>query len=282
MSVRECEFLSLLREDLDMKTQVEKSWLPVDVESSEINSRSAMREPFIAGADDSLSLHRTKNIANAPPGKQSCKTLLIDPNGLLSEALKPILAETPYRPVLSGTGFGEIQYMLEGENSASLLIMDAALDFMMARERVRSLKERNPSIRIVMLVERYDLDQMLAAIQAGAAAYLVKSTSHAALVKTLDLVMLGEEICPVIVFPQLGEMANPASSSKARGLTEREMTILECLTDGASNKLIARRLDVAESTVKVHVKAILRKLKLKNRTQAAMWASNYILPRKRL
>jgi two-component system nitrate/nitrite response regulator NarL len=59
-------------------------------------------------------------------------------------------------------------------------------------------------------------------------------------------------------------------------LSDREAQILRCLTQGASNKLIARELGVAEATVKVHIKAILRKVKAVNRTQAAMWAAGYL------
>ena len=64
-----------------------------------------------------------------------------------------------------------------------------------------------------------------------------------------------------------------AASAATSGLSPRETEVLRCLADGASNKMIARKFDLAEATVKVHVKAVLRKLKLGNRTQAAMWAS---------
>jgi two-component system nitrate/nitrite response regulator NarL len=64
------------------------------------------------------------------------------------------------------------------------------------------------------------------------------------------------------------------NGANIRGLSEREQTILICLADGSSNKVIARKLDTAEETVKVHMKAILRKIGVKNRTQAAIWALN--------
>jgi two-component system nitrate/nitrite response regulator NarL len=62
----------------------------------------------------------------------------------------------------------------------------------------------------------------------------------------------------------------------ARGLSSRELAILRTLMEGASNKVIARKLVITEATVKVHMKAILRKLSLQNRTQAAIWARNYL------
>ena len=66
------------------------------------------------------------------------------------------------------------------------------------------------------------------------------------------------------------------SATGVRSITTREAEILRCLVDGAPNKMIARKLDVAEATVKVHVKAILRKIGVANRTQAAMWASQHL------
>jgi two-component system nitrate/nitrite response regulator NarL len=61
-----------------------------------------------------------------------------------------------------------------------------------------------------------------------------------------------------------------------KGLSVRETVILRCLMEGDSNKLIARKFDITEATVKVHVKAILRKIRAKNRTQAAIWAASHL------
>jgi two-component system nitrate/nitrite response regulator NarL len=109
-----------------------------------------------------------------------------------------------------------------------------------------------------------------------------------ALLKALELVMLGETFLPASVSvellkqelrPQLcdGRAAPAPEIAEGMGkLSKREAQILHCLTQGASNKLIARDLGVAEATVKVHIKAILRKVKVANRTQAAMWAQQHL------
>jgi two-component system, NarL family, nitrate/nitrite response regulator NarL len=111
------------------------------------------------------------------------------------------------------------------------------------------------------------------------------------LVKALDLVMLGETFIPAAVsLALLNQTASrpqfrsgvstaplPANDfAPASRLSTREAQILHHLTRGASNKLIARDLGVAEATVKVHIKAILRKVKAANRTQAAMWAQQHL------
>jgi len=102
--------------------------------------------------------------------------------------------------------------------------------------------------------------------------------------------MLGETVLPTHLMTQLLDTAPVSaeeprdnagigldlSDPRLRKLSTRESQILNCLTDGAPNKVIARKLDVAEATVKVHIKAILRKIGATNRTQAAMWATAHL------
>nr|WP_281381284.1 response regulator transcription factor [Microvirga lupini] len=141
-----------------------------------------------------------------------------------------------------------------------------------------------------MLVDQYDLNQVLTAFRSGADAYLKKSISYEVLVKSLDLVLLGEAIFPGAIIDLLREQDARVEQSKqtsapegpqelnppAKGLSVRETVILRCLMDGDSNKIIARKFDITEATVKVHVKAILRKIQAKNRTQAAIWAASHL------
>ena len=116
--------------------------------------------------------------------------------------------------------------------------------------------------------------------------------SRDALIGALEFVMLGETFLPAkLCLPILQEMSSrhpmALQSSAAlgsgndslkvlRGLSNREVQILQCLTKGSSNKQIARELGLADATIKVHVKAILRKVRLENRTQAAIWARQHL------
>jgi len=118
-----------------------------------------------------------------------------------------------------------------------------------------------------------------------------------AFVKSIELVMMGETVFP----PAFLSSSAPAIKSDHRSrttpvaetertiivtaedaaapqLSPRELVILRCLIEGNSNKGIARKIDIAEATVKVHVKAILRKIRVQNRTQAAIWGMNNVLP----
>jgi two-component system nitrate/nitrite response regulator NarL len=157
---------------------------------------------------------------------------------------------------------------------------------------VGRLKDQNPSARIVVLSDRCDLDDALAAFRAGADGYVIEQISCDALIKSLDLVMLGVTILPAAFMRLLGgenemdsedDPAVPATQTHTifdhtpRTLSDRETGILRCLMQGESNKVIARGFDITEATVKAHIKAILRKICVRNRTQAAVWAHNHLL-----
>ncbi|MEX6505866.1 LuxR C-terminal-related transcriptional regulator [Jiella sp. M17.18] len=184
-------------------------------------------------------------------------------------------------------------------------------------ETVSRLRTRHPQCYIVMLVTSYSNEQRSAAEDAGVNGVLVKSISREALLRGIDLIVMGEQVfspttrrsvaedgaapvgagaCDTQTKPSARALPDPtlagarAGSPSAAGTSEadrtavkllrrenlsaREMEILKCLISGDSNKVIARRCSITESTVKVHLKAILRKIRVANRTQAAVWAMN--------
>jgi two-component system nitrate/nitrite response regulator NarL len=223
--------------------------------------------------------------------KQTVSTFLVEPNTLLREGLKRILTETNYSLVASAASLDEARRQREPDSQSFLLIMDAAGNHDEACSQLQQFKSEHPSARVVLLVDRYDLKHVLAAFQAGADAYLIKAVSCEVLVKSLDLVMLGETVFPSAVLGLLQNYTSQAQDSEdaqaqnasdddedppAKGLSVRETVILRCLMEGDSNKIIARKFDITEATVKVHVKAILRKIRAKNRTQAAIWAASHL------
>jgi two-component system nitrate/nitrite response regulator NarL len=243
----------------------------------------ASEQEEVAGSSASSS--RAQHLRNVP-------TLLVEPNTLLREGLKRILAETPYHLVAMTSNLDEVQHLDATSHAPVLFIVDASNDHHATFQQVQQFKEKQSTARIVLLVDRYDPKQVMAAFQAGADAYLMKSVSCEVLVKSLDLVMLGEAVFPSAVLDLLREHLSVADREVAdytdaeplevdeehppKGLSVRETVILRCLMEGDSNKLIARKFDITEATVKVHVKAILRKIRAKNRTQAAIWAASHL------
>lgn len=259
-----------------------------DLDGSSLSSMPLTRD---IGHSKYLELARVSEASHARYMKhQATPTFLVEPNTLLREGLRRILAETAYNPVALSASYDDVLADWENDGTQLLLIIDGARDHDEACLQTQQLKERCASARVLMLVDQYDLKQIISAFQAGVDAYLVKSVSCEVLVKTLDLVMLGEVVFPSIVLELLREhvlQADGAEDSQVRdgatsgqlqskGLSVRETVILRCLMDGDSNKLIARKFDITEATVKVHVKAILRKIHAKNRTQAAIWAASHL------
>ena len=143
------------------------------------------------------------------------------------------------------------------------------------------LHERYPNCRIVLMMDQYRIEDVARAFTSGAVdGYLVKAISCAPLAGALRLIAMGEKVLPSEVAESLTHsIPQILWSGQEMGisglpLSNREVEILRCLLDGDPNKVISRRLGIADATVKVHIKAILRKLRVQNRTQAAIWAAN--------
>jgi DNA-binding CsgD family transcriptional regulator len=142
------------------------------------------------------------------------------------------------------------------------------------------------------VADRYRPDELVSAFRLGANGCFVDVMTSDVFIRSLELVMMGETVLPpaflsYLCGPQERQLRHdiPSETDKqtilvaeiddpAPQLSPRERLILCRLIEGASNKSIARKMDIAEATVKVHVKAILRKIRVHNRTQAAIWGIN--------
>ena len=147
------------------------------------------------------------------------------------------------------------------------------------REGIGQIRAAAPPTRIVVLTETIQVNRLSEALSAGADGYLLKNMSADALHQSLQLVLLGEKVFPtdlarLLTRDRMGAKSGTAQADHANGLSDREMQILGYLLNGAQNKQIARELQMCEGTVKVHLKAILKKVGAQNRTQAALWAAS--------
>lgn len=136
-----------------------------------------------------------------------------------------------------------------------------------------------PAIRLVAICDDFDLESMRHCLAVGVDGYLLKHIDPDAFADSLRRVQAGEKVFPsrfasAVAAPPGPTAPPPEARENAPGriLSEREREVLRCVATGDSNKLIARRLGIAEATVKVHLKAVLRKLGAANRTQAAVFA----------
>ena len=220
-------------------------------------------------------------------------TVLICKNSLLREGLKYLLADTCFR--VSDTVFDEpLPWRPRLHIQPALFVVDASNSAEKLIEIVRLLKERHGEARIVFIADHFEIDFMRVGLAAGVDGFCLAASDREVLIKSLELVMMGEKLVPgTLVRSILSETAlnigpdqdepmaePPPLDPKMHKLSKREIEILTCLMRGEPNKTIAKKLDVAEATIKVHVKAILRKIGAANRTQAAMWATEHLSRRR--
>ncbi|WP_083841330.1 response regulator transcription factor [Bradyrhizobium sp. STM 3843] len=255
------------------------------------------------------------SVWSAPKG-----AILVGGNVLLREGLTRIVAGAGFRIIASAPWADDRVLSTIRQDQPILLIIDLCDDFDTGLRQISCFKQRHPVGRVVVLANQHRLPEMVSAFRAGANAYLVKVATCETFVKYLELVMLGvtllpPEILTLISDRQVGGRSDGTIEIAAdehahdddggenrRGgldvdaqtrplgdesdhtprLSARQLAILRGLAEGDSNKTIARKIAMAEATVKVHVKAILRKIRVRNRTQAAIWAmSNHsVIPTK--
>lgn len=145
------------------------------------------------------------------------------------------------------------------------------------RQDIATLRRNDPEARIAVMVPALTASDLVDAFGAGSDALFLEEISIEALNESLKLVELGEKVFPSQLATLLdgnwpATERNRFADTRGNKLTDREVEIVCCLTRGMPNKAIARELDLAVATVKVHIKSLLKKLGLRNRTQAAIWA----------
>jgi two-component system nitrate/nitrite response regulator NarL len=150
--------------------------------------------------------------------------------------------------------------------------------------RIRQIRTAAPRVRIIVLTDTVRVGRLADALAAGVDGYLAKNMSAEALSQSLRLVLLGEKVFPsdlarLLTAGQMTSLSDEDETARFSGLSDREMQILTCLVSGDQNKQIAHALNISDGTVKVHLKAILKKIRVQNRTQAAIWALNHGISR---
>ena len=219
---------------------------------------------------------------------RSVPIVLIERSRLVREGLEKILSGTMFRVAATAPTPGDLRATLPADLRGLMIILGVGDDDHSPAEEIEALRHRFADSRIVILADHYELAPLAEALRLSVNGYLSKSISSQALIKALELVALGEGIFPSSILAQLGgsrempaQLLLEAPEERplrqwASVLSDRETQILRGLIEGQSNKTIARAFDIMEATVKVHVKAILRKIGVQNRTQAAIWALGHL------
>ncbi|MCX7893731.1 MAG: response regulator [Burkholderiales bacterium] len=218
--------------------------------------------------------------APAPAGEaaQPVRIVVVDDHTLFRRGIVALLQREPGFEVVGEAADGIEGVRRVAELRPDVVLLDLHMPGVSGLDAMKSILEEAPGTHVVMLTVSEQAEDLMAALKAGALGYLLKNIDSDFLVASVRKAARGESVIS-------GEMAGKLVQELRGGaekpsLSPREREILVHLARGASNKEIARALAVAESTVKIHVQHILRKLNLASRVQAAVWAiENGIAPK---
>jgi DNA-binding NarL/FixJ family response regulator len=212
------------------------------------------------------------------------RVLVVDDHPLLRDALGQVVRDVaPQAEVLHAGDCEQALALADADSRFDLLLLDLNLPGLAGIPAVKAWRQRHPAVPVLVLSADGSPPTVLAALAAGAAGFVPKSTPSALMADALRLVLDGGRYLPpeVLAAPAGRPAARPPAPSAATlGLTPRQLDVLRLVARGAPNKAIGRELGMAERTVKAHVTAALRALRVGSRTQLAMEAARLgLLPR---
>ncbi|CAB3656991.1 MULTISPECIES: response regulator [Achromobacter] len=208
------------------------------------------------------------------------RILLIDDHTLFRSGVRLLLQRQPDFEVVAEAGDGVEGIKRAKELKPDVVLLDLNLPGLSGLESLQLLTQDLPSCAVIILTVSEEADELGQALRDGARGYLVKNIDADVLTSAIRRAAAGESVIAESMTAKLVEQfrgqatlaAQAPGHAERHRLTARETQIVQCLARGASNKVIARELDVSESTVKIHVQNVLKKLNLTSRVQVAVYA----------
>jgi two-component system, NarL family, nitrate/nitrite response regulator NarL len=203
------------------------------------------------------------------------RVLIADDHPHARTAIIAMLEDDPYFKIVGQAKNGKEAIELSQQHQPDIILMDIEMPMMNGLEATKFIKEKFPSIKVIMLSVSDNVADLFTAIQYGAQGYLLKNMDPDDWLQYLHSVVEGTSdttrgMAGKLLY-QFREK-DLQNSSSAKSLTPREKEILLLISEGISNKQIAEQLFISENTVKNHIKKLLEKLELENRVQLATYA----------
>jgi DNA-binding NarL/FixJ family response regulator len=203
------------------------------------------------------------------------KLLIVDDHGLVREGLKAILGQSDLKAeCLEAWDEISIWQCLKQHPDVNLVLLDIQLPGLSGMDLLKRIAKEHPAMPIIMLSADHDSNTVSQALQWGASGFMPKNSLNQVLISAIRLVLAGGVYIPPEALLKSVPKPQPSPSNKAAlqldslGLTNRQLDVLRLLVKGLSNKRISRQIDLAEATVKIHIRGILRTLGVTNRTEA--------------
>ncbi|WP_029132618.1 two-component system response regulator NarL [Sedimenticola selenatireducens] len=202
--------------------------------------------------------------------------MVIDDHPLFRKGLADLIGMDPGLHLVAEASSGEEGLSRAQELKPELILLDLNMKGMDGLETLKALKQTDLESYVVMLTVSDNESDVTAALRLGADGYLLKDMEPESVLEHIQIAASGRlaitDSLTELLARALREDARPRTPGEA-GLTRREEEILDLIATGMSNKQIARELDIAEGTIKVHVKHLLKKLNLRTRLEAAVWCT---------
>jgi DNA-binding NarL/FixJ family response regulator len=200
------------------------------------------------------------------------RVLLAEDHSIVRAGLADLLGNVPDFEVVGAAADGLEAVALAAERSPEVVLMDLLMPELDGVEATRRIVRADPGVRVVVLTSFSDRERILEALDAGAIGFLLKDAEPDELFRGIRAAADGESpLAPKAA----REVLLARSERHVRGLTDRELDVLGLVRAGLSNKLIARRLEISEKTVKAHLTSVFQRIGVTDRTQAALWAERH-------
>ena len=209
---------------------------------------------------------------------ESLRILIADDHAVVRRGLRTMISTEPGMAIVGEATDGVEAVQKARSLRPDVILMDMVMPRQNGLDAIREIKQESPTARILVLTSFAEDDKVFPAIKAGATGYLLKDSSPEELIRAIRDVARGvPSLHPTVARKLMSEVNRPPGRSPTQDglqetLTEREVDVLTLVTQGLSNREIADRLVISEWTTRTHVRNILSKLHLANRTQAALYA----------
>jgi DNA-binding NarL/FixJ family response regulator len=200
------------------------------------------------------------------------RVLLAEDHSLVRAGLADLLENVADFEVVGAAADGAEAVALAAEHRPQVVLMDLLMPEVDGIEATRRIKQADSGVQVVVLTSFSDRGRIMEALDAGAVGFLLKDAEPDELFRGIRAAARGESpLAPKAA----REVLLARSERRGPGLTERELDVLGLVRAGLSNKLIARRLEISEKTVKSHLTSIFQRIGVTDRTQAALWAERH-------
>ncbi|MBC6677796.1 MULTISPECIES: response regulator [Acinetobacter] len=205
------------------------------------------------------------------------RLLLVDDHPLLRRAVAELLSLESDLSVVGQASNGQEALDFLAKNDVDLVILDHKMPILTGMETLKEIKARNFNTKTILFTVSDSGEDIQEALKLRVDGYLLKDIGPELIITDIRKILRGELVISPSLAPILAQiLRTPSIEDISSNLTSRELQVIQMISEGLSNKMIAHKLSITESTVKVHVKHILNKTGLRTRVEAAVWTVNHL------